>query len=130
MRASSPGRELVAITLHSWKWLLNTLFHCTVLSPSPFLFLIFWGLYLAAWGILVPQPEIKLVLPALGARGFNLRTTRKVPEVCFLASLLPFGTVMLRIIHVCINSSFLFMTKESSIVSQFICSAVGEHLGF
>jgi len=45
-------------------------------------FFIFWSHH-AAYVILVPQPRIELVPPAVEARNPNHRTTREVPTVYF-----------------------------------------------
>ena len=55
--------------------------------PHSFLFFFFWPRYVAC-GILVPQPGIKPVPPAVEARSLNHWTTREVPASSFFLTAL------------------------------------------
>ena len=51
-----------------------------------YIYFFFFGISRAICRILVPQPEIELISPALGAQGLNHWTSREVPRLFLLAA--------------------------------------------
>ena len=76
-----------------------------------FFFFFFWPCHMAC-RILVPQPGIELVPPAVEARSLNHWTTREIPEKCY------FRVILIHIYFILREGRYFFICLRTTHISS------------